>query len=96
MSKPKSLKPEPATFHVRIVPRSSQSKVFLEPDGNLKVWVNAPPVDGAANAAVCDLIAKSLGVPKSAVAVVAGHSGRSKVVQIAGLDQAEARARLGP
>lgn len=96
MSKPKSPKPDKAFIKVRVVPRSSQSKIAGEPDGSYKVWVNAPPVDGAANDAVCSLIAEALKVPKNTVEMVSGHTSRSKVIQVAGLTQVEVSFRLGP
>lgn len=50
----------------------------------LKVRVTAQPEGGKANAALVKLLAKSCKVPKTAVEVVAGHSGRLKTVLIAG------------
>jgi uncharacterized protein YggU (UPF0235/DUF167 family) len=49
----------------------------------IKLQVTAPPVEGAANAAVADLLAKWLKVPRRSVAIVHGHGGRDKVVMIA-------------
>jgi hypothetical protein len=53
----------------------------------LSVRVTAPPEDGKANAAVCKLVAKTLGVPKSAVRVVRGESARHKMLEIDGMGQ---------
>ena len=50
--------------------------------------VNAPPVDGAANEAVVEVLAKALGVPRRAISIVAGHASRSKVVEVNGVDAA--------
>ena len=50
--------------------------------------LQAPPVDGAANAALVDLLAGSLGVPRRAVRIVAGASSRSKTVDVDGVEQA--------
>jgi len=50
----------------------------------LRVRVAAPPVDGAANAALVKLIAKSFGVPKSAVEIRSGQNAREKALFIAG------------
>lgn len=58
----------------------------------LKVRLAAPPVDGKANAALVDLVAAALGVPKSAVALKSGHASRRKVLEIAGADLARALA----
>lgn len=91
---PKPPKPDPATFTVRVVPRSSQNKIEVQKDGSLKVWVNSPPVDGEANKAVCDLIAKTLRVPKSAVIVVSGQASREKRIQVEGIGAEEVRSKL--
>jgi uncharacterized protein YggU (UPF0235/DUF167 family) len=57
----------------------------------LKARVRAAPEKGLANAALEKLVAGALGVPKSAVTVVAGGTSRTKVVKVAGDP-----ARLGP
>lgn len=59
-------------------------------DGRLKIAVTAPPVDGEANAAVIELLAKALGVPRRQVEVIAGASSRRKTVRIEGADAAVA------
>ena len=58
------------------------------------VRVTAPPDEGRANAAVCKVLAEALGVPKSAVTVVRGHSARVKTLEIAGMTDDEAAQRL--
>ena len=56
-------------------------------EGNaLRVRVAAPPVDGAANAALVRLLAGVVGVARSDVAIVAGESGRRKRVAFAGVE----------
>jgi uncharacterized protein (TIGR00251 family) len=72
------------TIDVLVQPRASRAKIGPVHDGRIKVSVTAPPVDGEANAAVIELLAKQLGVPKSAVEVIAGASSRRKRVRIAG------------
>jgi uncharacterized protein (TIGR00251 family) len=63
-------------------------------DGTLKVAVTAPPEDGRANAAVGELMAELLGLKARQVRVVKGMSSRSKTIEIDGLDEVEAQARL--
>lgn len=84
---------------VRLTPRAGADRI----DGwatdaagreHLKARVRAAPVDGEANAALEALLAKALGVPKSAVRVARGASARLKQVAVDGLDEAEVRARL--
>lgn len=54
----------------------------------LKIRLAAPPVDGKANAALIEFLAKTCGVPRSAVELVSGETSRSKRVRIIGVDQA--------
>ncbi len=63
-------------------------------DGALKVAVAAPPEGGRANAAVVELLADALGVPRRQVSVARGTSARTKTIEIDGLDEAEVRRRL--
>jgi len=56
--------------------------------------VSAPPVDGAANDALLELLARELDVPRRAVALISGEHGRQKRLRIVGLSVAEVRARL--
>lgn len=84
------------TFEVRVVPRSSRAEIAGIHDGALRVCLTAPPVDGAANAALVAFMAQTLGVPKRAVTIVRGETGRQKVLAIQGVDAARARAVLTP
>lgn len=70
---------------MRVVPRAKRPGLERRADGVLVARVSAPPVEGKANAAVCELIAKAYGVPKSRVTVVRGQTARDKVVRITGL-----------
>lgn len=70
-------------IRVRVQPRSSRSRVTGVHAGALKVQVNSPPADGAANQELVRLLASWLGVAKSAVTIVRGRSGRDKLVEVA-------------
>jgi len=72
-------------FDVRVQPRASRSEVVGEHDGALRIRLAAPPVDGAANEALIELLADLVHVPKRSVRIVAGESSRRKVVEIAGV-----------
>jgi len=76
------------TFDVLVQPRASRAKLGPLHDGRLKVAVTSPPVDGEANAAVIELIAKTLGIGKGAVEVVAGASSRRKTIKVSGVTRA--------
>ena len=84
-----------ARVSVRVTPRASSSRAAGLRGRTLLVRVTAPPVDGAANAAVCKLVAKELGVPKSSVSIARGETSRDKVLTVVGLNQEEVDARLG-
>jgi hypothetical protein len=66
-----------------------------ERSGRLLIRVSAPPVDGAANTALCRLIAKRAGVARGRVSVVRGKRSRDKTVEVEGMDAGELRAALG-
>ena len=85
-----------ALLSVRVQPRAKRSEVVGEREGAVVVRVAAPPVDGKANAALCALLARELGVAKSAVSVVRGASARDKVVRVDGLSDEELASQLAP
>jgi uncharacterized protein (TIGR00251 family) len=69
-------------FAVRLTPRGGRDAIDgVGEDGALRVRVAAPPVDGAANEALCRLLARTLGVAPGGVRIVGGASGRRKVVE---------------
>lgn len=73
---------ERVSFTVRVTPRASASAVGGERDGALLVRVSAPPVEGKANDAVVELLAKALGLPRSAVRLEQGAAARTKRVSV--------------
>ncbi|HEY1273477.1 MAG TPA: DUF167 domain-containing protein [Thermoleophilaceae bacterium] len=79
---------------VRAQPRARRDEIAGERDGAVLVRVTAPPVEGKANDAVRKLIAKRLGVAPTLVSVVRGGSSRDKVIEVAGMDDAELRRAL--
>jgi uncharacterized protein (TIGR00251 family) len=72
------------TFMVRVVPRASRSEIVGEHDCALRVRIAAPPVDGAANEELVRLLARALGVSRSAIEITAGHSSKLKTVRAVG------------
>jgi uncharacterized protein len=73
---------------ILVQPRASRAKIGPVHDGRLKIAVTSPPVDGEANAAVVELLAKRLGIARGAVEIVAGASGRRKTVRVTGVARA--------
>ena len=80
------------TFRVQVVPRASRSEIMGEHDGALRVRIAAPPVDGAANQELVRLVARALGVPRSAIEITAGHAGKLKTLRVAGVRPSDLEA----
>ena len=76
---------KPLRFAVHLQPRASRDEIVGTHGDALKVRVTAPPVDSAANQALLELLADQLGVPRSALRIVAGHSSRRKIVEADGV-----------
>jgi len=74
--------PGSVSFQVVVVPRASRSKLAGLHDGSLRVTLAAAPVDGEANAELCKLLAKKLGVPKRAVTITHGEHSKHKTIQV--------------
>ena len=80
---------------VKVVPGAKRDEIAGMLGDRLKIRVAAPPEGGKANAAVCSMIAESLGLKARQVEIISGHSAPEKSVRISGMDIAEARTRLG-
>lgn len=79
---------------MHVQPRASRTEVAGLHDGCVKIRVAAPPVEGAANLAVVELVAGKLKIAKSRVRVVGGATGRRKVLEIDGIPANVATALL--
>lgn len=96
------LRPDGIRLHLRVTPNAGLDRIdgAETRDGGatvLRVRVKAVPDKGKANAAVIALLAKTLGVPKSAITLVSGDTARQKTLHIAGDPDAlgAALAKLG-
>jgi len=83
-----------AILSLRVQPRASRNAVIGWTGDTLKIRLTAPPVEGAANAACLNFLAKLLDLSRSRLAIIHGARSRTKVVQITGLTRGEVRARL--
>lgn len=84
-----------ARLPVRVTPRASRDGIDgFDADGTLRVRVTAAPADGAANAAVVKLLARTLGVAARDVVLVSGGTARQKVFEVP-LEPGEVRTRVG-
>ena len=72
----------PIRFEVRVQPRASRNELTGMREGVLRVRLQAPPVDGAANEALIAFMADELGVPRRLVRIVSGFGSRNKVLEV--------------
>ena len=88
------------TIRVRVQPKASGNQILGFREDVLRLRVTAPPEDGKANAAVVRLLAQTLGISRSRLEVVRGHSSRDKVIRVSSMNTLEIRQqikqRLGP
>ena len=88
-----------ARLAIKLTPGTATDRIDgwdMDAEGRpvLKVRVRARPVEGEANEALVKLMAKALGVPKSAVAIQRGGQSRTKILVIEVLSEDEAKSRL--
>jgi uncharacterized protein (TIGR00251 family) len=83
-----------AILNIRVIPRAKRSGVGGRRGDAWLIRVQAPPVDGAANEELINVLAKLLDVPKRAVTIIGGERSREKRVHVSGIETADAQARL--
>ena len=81
-------------LRLRVSPGARRTELVGRHGDSWKVRVAAPPEDGRANDALVGLLAERLELPRRDVSVVSGHAGRDKIVELAGIAEAEAERRL--
>ncbi|MGH9203896.1 MAG: DUF167 domain-containing protein [Vicinamibacterales bacterium] len=69
-------------FDVRVQPRASKNEIVGVQNGALRVRLRAPPIDGAANDALIELLADELGVSRRLVQIASGFGSRDKSVEV--------------
>jgi uncharacterized protein (TIGR00251 family) len=80
---------------IRVTPRSSKNEIAeIQSDGTIKIRLTAPPVDGRANAGLIEFLSGVLEIPPSNLEIVAGSTGRDKLVSVLGLDAETAHQRI--
>jgi len=77
--------PSGAVLNLRIVPRASKNTIQGRHGDALKIRLCAPPVDGAANAALIEFLAKTFSLPRSRIQLLSGQTSRTKRVLLAGI-----------
>ena len=72
------------TLRMRVQPGASKNEIVGVQQDALKIRISAPPVQGKANKVLIQFLAKELGVKKSEIEIVSGHTSRIKTIQIVG------------
>ena len=76
-----------AALAIRVTPRASRNEIVeIMSDGTVRIRLTAPPVEGKANQALVEFLANVLGVSSSRIEIVAGITGRDKLVSVLDLD----------
>jgi uncharacterized protein (TIGR00251 family) len=86
--------PGAVELRVRVVPRSSRDRIAGVIGDRLKIQVTAPPVEGEANRALLETVARAAGLPVRAASLVHGATGRSKTIRLESHDVEETVSRL--
>ncbi|MFC1917859.1 DUF167 domain-containing protein [Chloroflexota bacterium] len=84
----------PAEIQLRVSPSASRSELVYLSDGVFHIKIAAPPVKGKANAELLSFLSKQLGISRTALTILKGHTSRSKIIGITGLNQREIEQRL--
>jgi len=87
--------PSGCVLSLKVVPGASREKIVGPLGERLKVAVQKPPEKGAANKAVCALVAKALGLRPADVRVLRGDTRPEKDLLVVGLGPEEVAKRLG-
>lgn len=82
------------SIRVKILPRAPVSSIEGIHGDALKIRLDAPPVDGKANAALLRFIARKLGIPPRSLAILIGEMSRNKTILVEGVDFGVVRERL--
>ena len=79
---------------MRVIPRASKPGIAGTRDGALLVRLNAPPVEGAANSELIQVISDALAVPKRSISIVSGQRSRLKRIRIEGVTETFVNAKF--
>jgi len=87
--------PVGAVIRVKVLPRSSKTEIAGKADGVYRIKLTAPPVDGKANKALINFLAKKTGLPKRKFQIVSGEHSRNKTIRILDVTSEEVMKSLG-
>ena len=80
---------------IRVTPRARRNEVAeVLNDGTIRIRLTAPPVEGKANRALIKFLSQILDVPASRISIVAGETGRDKLVSVVDMTPEEVHRRI--
>lgn len=74
--------PVSAVIQVKVLPRSSKTEIVGKAAGVYRIKLTAPPIEGKANKALINFLAKKTGLPKRKIQIVSGEHSRNKTIRI--------------
>jgi len=84
-----------AALAVRVTPRASRNEIVeISSDGTVRIRLTAPPTEGKANAALIDFLAGVLEIAPSRIEIVAGTTGRDKLISILDMETGEVQRKI--
>ena len=84
-----------AALAVRVTPRSSRNEIVeIQSDGTVRIHITAPANEGKANDELIKFLSEVLGAPKTHIDIVAGASGRDKLISVLDMDAVEVHNRI--
>ncbi|MGZ3768829.1 MAG: DUF167 domain-containing protein [Bdellovibrio sp.] len=81
-------------IHLFIQPKSSKNEIIGPHNGEIKIKITSPPIDGRANEGLIEFLSDHFDVPKRNVVLVKGDTGRHKTVDLLGVDESKAKELL--
>jgi len=81
---------------VRVHPRAAKNEVVGLTKDVWQIRLTAPPIKGKANNELLDFLSQLLGIAKSRVDIIKGHTTKNKLLAIRGLSQEVIMSRLAP
>jgi uncharacterized protein len=84
-----------AALAVRVTPRASRNEIVeIQSDGTIRIHITAPANEGKANDELIKFLSEILGAPKTHIDIVAGASGRDKLISVLDMDAVEVHNRI--
>ena len=74
---------------VRVIPNARRTEIAGERDGELILRLNAPALEGKANKAAVEFLARHFGIARSRVTLVSGEKARHKVFELEGVESGQ-------